>query len=105
MSSVEGAERFGENFERLETSDKIGLCGEFAEEIYGREDYTPPLIFEVKAESGRKRFMAIWEFVQGLPSNLALLPKWTMDDLFLREQDTIQVRSVSLPQVPYVKIQ
>lgn len=94
---------------RLEATDKIGLPFKFAEEIYGRAQRNLsldlPLMFEIKTRLGRKTHCSIFDFIQGLPDDCCLLPKWLMDDLFMEERDTVRVRCIKMDLITYVKVQ
>ena len=105
MSPLEAGPFFGD-LSRLEATDKIALSFEHGSAIYGRGDRIDlPIMFEVKARSGRKSHCAVFDFLTGLPPEVAIVPKWVMDDLGIRERDPVRVRGVRLDLVQFVKIQ
>merc|ERR1719353_223982 len=64
-----------------------------------------PVMFEVKTQAGRKCHCAIFDFMQGLPPEVVIAPKWVMQDLGLQERDLVRVKGVSLELITSVKIQ
>jgi len=107
--STREAGPFMGDLSKLEASDKIGLPFEFAEELYGRaargETLELPLMFEVKTQLGRKTHCAIYDFLQGLPQDMCLLPTWVMEELSIENRMQVRVRSVALSLIKFVKVQ
>ncbi|OLP93061.1 Ubiquitin fusion degradation protein 1-like [Symbiodinium microadriaticum] len=107
--SPEEASAFLGDLSRLEATDKIGLPFAYANSIYKRAelgaDLVLPLVFELKTLLGRKTHCAIFEFIDGLPDNHVLIPKWVMEDLAIDEREPLRVRGVDLDLVTAVKVQ
>lgn len=108
LSPAEAAPFLGD-LARLELTDKICLPLAYANQIYRRAeqgaDLVLPMIFEVKTLAGRKTHCAILEFINGLPENHVLMPKWVMEDLVVEEREPVRVRGVDLDLITYVKVQ
>jgi len=106
LISTQFASAFLGDLGRLEASDKVGLPVAFADEIYGLgEDLQLPLMFEVKTRLGQKTHCGLFDFVEGLPEDHVLLPRWIMDDLLIQESEVATIRGVDLELIKFVKIQ
>ncbi|CAE7606035.1 ufd1 [Symbiodinium natans] len=108
ISPLEASAFLGD-LSRLEATDKIGLPFAYANDIYQRAELGAelvlPMVFELKTLLGRKTHCAIFEFIDGLPENHVLIPKWVMEDLAIDEREPLRVRGVSLDLVTAVKVQ
>lgn len=108
LSPAEAAPFLGD-LSRLEITDKICLPLVYANQIYKRAEQGAelvlPMIFEVKTLAGRKTHCAILEFINGLPDNHVLMPKWVMEDLVVEEREPVRVRGVHLDLITHVKVQ
>ena len=107
--SATAARPFLGDLDRLEATDKIALPFSYANQIYQRaergQELSLPLTFEVTTRLGRKTHCAIFEFINGLPDEHVLLPKWLMDDLGISEREILRVRGVALELITEVRIQ
>lgn len=62
-----------------------------------------PMIFEVSAQSSRRSFCGVMEFIA--PPGYIAMPDWIIDHLGIKLGDMVQVRKVKLPQGSFVKLQ